>query len=49
MNLESDDSDIDNCMVFEDDTSTDDSEHGKNSENILIEHPKKPSSTRKNI
>jgi len=49
MNLESDNTDNDENILFDNDTSTDDSEHGKNSKNILIEHPKKPSNNRKNI
>jgi hypothetical protein len=49
MNLESDDTDNDDNLLFGKDTSTDDSEHGKKAPNILHEHPKKSSNTRKNI
>jgi hypothetical protein len=49
MNLESDDTDNDDNLLFGKDTSTDDSEHGKNASHILHEHPKKSSNTRKNI
>jgi len=49
MNLESDNTDNDENILFDNDTSTDDSEHRKNSKNMLIEHPKKPSNNRKNI
>ena len=48
MNLESDDTDNDDNILFDDNSSTDDNEHIKNSQNILIEHPKKPSNIRKN-
>ena len=49
MNLESDDTDNNDDILFDNDTSTDDDVHGKNSRNKLIEHPKKPSTTRKNF
>jgi hypothetical protein len=49
MNLESDDTDNDDNILFDNGTSTDDSEYGKNSKNISIEHPKKSSNIRKNI
>ncbi len=49
MNLESDDTDNDENILFDNDISTDDSEHGENSKNMFIEHQKKPSNIRKNI
>jgi hypothetical protein len=47
MNLESDDTDSDNDILFDDVNSTGGSEHGKISENLFTEHQKKPSNTRK--
>jgi hypothetical protein len=49
MNLESDNTDNDENILFDNDTSTDDSEHVKNSKNMLIEHQKNSSNNRKNI
>ncbi len=43
MSLESDDD-----ILFDNDDSTDDSEHATNSKTLFIEHQKKPSNTRKN-
>ena len=48
MNFESDVSDNDDNILFDNDTSTDESEHGKNSKNMLIEYKKTPKDTRKN-
>ncbi|CAF1084764.1 unnamed protein product [Rotaria sordida] len=45
MILESDDTDHDDNILFGNDTSTDDSEHGKNSKTVFIESKKKPSNT----
>jgi hypothetical protein len=48
MNLESDDTDNDNDILFDNDSSTGGSEHEKISKNLFTEHQKKPSNTRKN-
>ncbi|CAF3400229.1 unnamed protein product [Rotaria sp. Silwood1] len=45
MSFESDDTDNDDNILLDNDTSTDDSEYGKNSKNKLIEHKKEPSNT----
>jgi hypothetical protein len=49
MNIGSDDSDNDDNILCDNDISTDDSEHDKTSKTKFIEHPKKPSNTRKHI
>ncbi|CAF2397344.1 unnamed protein product [Rotaria sp. Silwood2] len=45
MNFESDDTDNDDNILLDNDTSTDESEYGKNSKTMLIEHKNKPSNT----
>jgi hypothetical protein len=48
MNLESDDTDNDDNILFDNDNSTDDSEHDKKAQNSINEQKKKISDTREN-
>lgn len=49
MDFESNDTDNDENILFESDTSTEDDVNKKNSKKLLIEHEKSSSNTRKNL